>query len=208
MPTPQGEQRGGDGCARAEEHDELMHSGGARSRRGGRRDRELRCPERGATEPPHRLCKHHDDGRFDAREERGHTRQGAVSDVAPRDHGRDRRGRHDERCPCDDDAREPGAQPSDVDRELGRRGPGDDVRGAEHVEEPVAIDPAPALHDLLFHHRDVHRGTAERGGAEAEEKAGQLAERATAGSRVSGGDRRRRRARSGRGHRRAGARSA
>ena len=49
----------------------------------------------------------------------------------------------------------------DVDRHLGRVRAGDEVRGAEQVEELLAGQPAAAAHHLVLHHGDVGGRPAE-----------------------------------------------
>jgi hypothetical protein len=63
---------------------------------------------------------------------------------------------------------------ANVDDQLCRSWAGDEVAGAEVVEEFGLADPAAALNDLLPQHGDVGCGFAESGGAEFEEEAGEL----------------------------------
>jgi hypothetical protein len=60
-----------------------------------------------------------------------------------------------------------------VDRELGGVGPRDEVDRTDEVEKLLSREPLPAANDLVFHHRDVNRRSAERGCAEAQEEPGQ-----------------------------------
>ena len=66
---------------------------------------------------------------------------------------------------------------ADVDGQLGRVGAGDEVGGAEQVEELLARQPAAPADDLVLHHRDVRRGAAEGRRAQPQEEPRQLAER-------------------------------
>ena len=60
-----------------------------------------------------------------------------------------------------------------------------EVRRAEEVEELLARHPAAPRHDLVLHHRDVGRGTAEGGRAEAQEERGELLQVRPASGRAS-----------------------
>jgi hypothetical protein len=55
------------------------------------------------------------------------------------------------------------------------------VRRAEEVEEPLAAHPAAPVHDLVLHHRDVRRGSAEPEDAQLQEGARDLGERLARG---------------------------
>jgi len=66
---------------------------------------------------------------------------------------------------------------ADVDRQLGRVRPGDQVGRAQQVEEALAGDPSPPPHHLVLEQRDVRGRTAERGRAEPQEEQRDLAQR-------------------------------
>ena len=68
-----------------------------------------------------------------------------------------------------------------MDRHLGGVGAGHEVRRGESARERVAVEPAPPLHELVLHHRDVRRGAPEGGRAETPELPERPRERAAAG---------------------------
>ena len=72
-----------------------------------------------------------------------------------------------------------------MDRHLGGVGAGHEVRRGEGARERVAVEPAPPLHELVLHHRDVRRRTAEGGRAEPPELPEEPHERAAPGRRVA-----------------------
>ena len=72
-----------------------------------------------------------------------------------------------------------------MDRHLGGVGAGHEVRRGEGTRERVAVEPAPPLHELVLHHRDVRRRAAEGGRAEPPELPEEPHERAARGRRVA-----------------------
>jgi hypothetical protein len=70
----------------------------------------------------------------------------------------------------DDEPREPRAELTDVDRQLRRVRPRDEVDRRHRVEEVPAVHPPPALDDLVLHQGDVRRGSAEGGEPEPREQ--------------------------------------
>ena len=54
-------------------------------------------------------------------------------------------------APASEEPGHAGALVADVDRELAGARAGDEVRGAEQIEEPLAREPAPAADDLVLH---------------------------------------------------------
>ena len=71
---------------------------------------------------------------------------------------------------------------ADVDRQLGRVRPGDEVRRAEQVEELLVRQPLAAPDDLVLHHRDVRGGAAEGGRAQPEEEQRQFTQGCSLGA--------------------------
>lgn len=72
-----------------------------------------------------------------------------------------------------------GTQAADINGHLGRVGSGDQVRGAQKIEEVGARQPAAAGDHLFLHHADVDRRTAERGHAQPEIENSQFQQRAS-----------------------------
>ena len=71
----------------------------------------------------------------------------------------------------------PGQPPSlaaDVDHQFGGGGAGDEVAGAEVIEELGLGEPAATLDDFLLQHGDVGSRASEGGSAELEEEAGDV----------------------------------
>src|SRR5262249_22508845 len=97
--------------------------------------------------------------------------------IGPGDRERDQRRRQDEERSGEDEAAPARSGVTQIDRQLGRRGTGNEVAGAEEVEELLLGHPAPSLHDLVTHEGDVGRRSAERDAAELEEERGDFAER-------------------------------
>jgi len=62
-------------------------------------------------------------------------------------------------------------------RERAGVGSRDEICRADAIEGLLARQPLTAGNDFLFHHRDVRRGAAKRGGSEPEEDASNLRER-------------------------------
>src|SRR5207249_5707549 len=105
---------------------------------------------------------------------RGH---GAEPDVGPGERAHDERSGQDETHTGDDQPRPAAPSVADVNRHFRRVWSGNQIRRAQVVEELLAREPAAAPHDLVLHHGDVRRGTAEGDGAELEKQKRQLAER-------------------------------
>ena len=93
---------------------------------------------------------------------------GPAQPVGRRAGQEERRQRHDQHEPGEDEAEAaddgPGApaqRPGAVDGQLGRRRPGQEVGRRDRVLEPACLEPAPALHAKLAQQRDVRRRPAE-----------------------------------------------
>jgi hypothetical protein len=133
--------------------------------------------DRGSRQGPDRLHDDGDDHRLDPVQEPYRLRRRSVSHVDPGERQRDERRRQDEQRAGQDETAPAGPRVAQVDRQLGRGGAGDEIAGAEQIEELLLGHPAPPRHDLVAHERDVRRGPAECDEAELQEERGDLAQR-------------------------------
>ena len=76
--------------------------------------------------------------------------------------------------PGDEQSRPAAAIATDVDHQFGRGRAGDEVAGAEVIEELFLAEPAASLDDLPLQHGDVGGGPSEGRRAELEEEPGDL----------------------------------
>ncbi len=172
-----------------EEDRELVHAGDHRTEREQRdRDRGA-AAQRRSSELEDRLDDEHDDHRRDPGEHRLEPRPGAVLLVEPGQPQHHEERREDERDPGEDQPLGARPHPPDVHRDLGRVGTGHEVGEADELRVLGVVDPALALDEVVTHQRDVRGRAAERGGAEAQEVGGDLAQRARARSAPSGSSR-------------------
>jgi hypothetical protein len=161
----------------AEQHRQLRRAQRQREHRRAAQDAQPGRPRRARRETSDRLEDHREDHRLHAVEEPADRRHRVVANVGPGQRAGEQHRRRDERDARD---QQPGPAPplvADVDRQLGRVRPRDQVGRAHQIEERRVGEPAAAPHDVLAHHRDVRRRSAERRGAEAQEQARQLTER-------------------------------
>lgn len=90
--------------------------------------------------------------------------------IEPRDHAHDHDGRNDERQSRHHESASAGATRTEMHREFGRVGSGDEIGGTHQARELVVGDPGAASHDFVAHHRDVGGRTPETRHAEADEE--------------------------------------
>ena len=126
---------------------------------------------------PQSACHHRDHYGFDPVEHPAHLGDPTEPDVSPRHHSHNEGCRQDEAGAGDQEARPARARMADVDGQLGRVGPRNQVGRAEVVEKLLAGEPVTTTDDLVLHHGDVRRRAPEGDGAELQEESRQLAER-------------------------------
>src|SRR5882757_2076730 len=68
------------------------------------------------------------------------------------------------------------AHKANIDCRFCRTRTGDQIGGAQHVEELLARKPLPLTHHFFFHHRDVGCRSTEAGGTEFKEEQGEFAQ--------------------------------
>lgn len=86
----------------------------------------------------------------------------------------DQRGGEDERGSGGHEAAPAGPVMADVHGHLRRVGTGDQMRGADEVDELLLLHPPTMGDDFIVHHRDVRSGLAERDAPQLAEQTGQL----------------------------------
>jgi redox-sensitive bicupin YhaK (pirin superfamily) len=172
-----------------------QHDQGKRdtSRKGGDEGRRGDRPQHSVAQRPRAdaVCRMQHDRRhrrLDAVEHARHQWRLAEREVDPRQGDEDQQRRQHEERPGHDAA--PGAvqQPADVGRELLRLRSRQHHAVVERVQEASLRDPAPALDQLLVHHRDLAGRSAEADEAELEPEAERVA-KARDGRRVCRGGR-------------------
>src|SRR5439155_11483044 len=114
--------------------------------------------------------------RTQTEEDPAHPRDVAVDDVDIGEPQDQEEGRNHERDAGDDPALDLVQEPAHVDRELLGLGSGQQHAVVQGVQEPGVADPAPALHQLLVHDRDLPGGTAEVDEAELDPEHRRLTE--------------------------------
>jgi hypothetical protein len=78
---------------------------------------------------------------------------------------------------ADDEARPPGAQIADMDRQFAGAGPGNQAACAEEIEKLFAGKPFPAADQFVFHDGDVRRRPAKRRDAQPQKEKRQFFQR-------------------------------
>src|SRR5690606_2134749 len=124
------------------EHGELVDARSGGDGRRGTDDCETPRLDGRSPESPQRLGDdgHHD--RLDAVKYASRLRQVAIMDVAPRNRGNDQEGRQDEGRPGDQQATPAAPGVADVQRELCRVRPWNQVRRPDEIEELAAREPS------------------------------------------------------------------
>ena len=111
-----------------------------------------------------------DDDGLDTVEKARDRRQRTVVDVCPRQNSDHDGSGKNEACARDQQARPSAALTADVNHELGRSRTGNEVAGAEMVEEFSLANPAATCNHFLLQHRDVSGGATEGRGTKFQEE--------------------------------------
>src|SRR5690606_14292501 len=90
----------------------------------------------------------------------------SVARVSPGERRHNECCRQNETHSCHEEARPTTAPVTNVNRQLGGIGAGNEVCCAQQVEKFVTRKPPTPCHHFVFHHRDVCGRTAECGGAQ------------------------------------------
>lgn len=126
--------------------------------------------EGGFAQAPECLEDDGDDDGLDAVENAFGLRESAVTDISPGAGDDDEHGGDDEANAGDDEPRPAAATMADVDGHFGGVRAGDEVGGAEEIEEFGFGEPLAAADDFILHHGNVGGGSTKGGEAKLEEK--------------------------------------
>ena len=132
--------------------------------------------DRRPSEPPQRHGDDRQDHGLDPVEERRHRGDGAEAHVAPGQQSRDQHRRKYETGAGHDQAAPAATGVAHVDGHLGGIGSGDEVGGAEQIEEVFPAQPPPPPHHFVLQHGDVGSRSAEADDPQFEKDPGYLSE--------------------------------
>ena len=138
------------------------------------RDDGQRAAQRRPSQPDDRLRDDGDHDGLDPIEEPADLRQRLIGDICPGERQHDSHRWDDEAGAGEEESRPARAQVAQVDRQLRRAWPWDQVDRAEKVEEALLAQPLASFDTLLAHERDVRRRSAEGNPAEREEEQAHL----------------------------------
>ncbi len=129
------------------------HKTGEKSRRGDHDEASM--PQNPAGKTPER--RHHDgqDGRLDAKEDRGHRHRLLVADIQHAERQHDQRPGQDKQHTGDDTTPHPVQQPSEIDGELLRLRTRKQHAEIQRMQETPFADPFQLLNQQAVHYRDL-----------------------------------------------------
>ena len=108
-----------------------------------------------AGKPPERRRHNGQDGGLDAKEYRRHRHRLLIRDIKHAERKDDQRPGQDEQHPGDHTAPHPVEQPSEIDGELLRFGPGKQHAEIQRMQEPLLADPFQLLDEQAVHYGDL-----------------------------------------------------
>ncbi len=158
----------------AEQQYEFVDAQDVQRQHAGAQDGEPEALDRRAAQLEQRLQDEHDDHWLDAIQQPGGLRQAAILHVEPGQGHDHAHGGQDETGACQQQAAPAGAALADMDHHFGGIGAGDQVGGAQQVQEFLFAEPAAAENHFVVQHGDVRGRAAEGRETQAQKEQRQL----------------------------------